>query len=124
MVQLFEKALIVLIAIVATSITLNGIQYLTKEVGGHMAAGTCEALASKLLETSYTAVTLGRAEVVISSPAEVTITFTGEKLAVSSHGYVATRDLPLRAMEFSRTFSGRCRIEIEVRGGFLWIGEA
>jgi len=124
MAQLFEKALIVLIAIVATSLTLNAIQYTVKEVQGRMIAGACEALASKLLEASYTAAILGRAEVIINSPTEVTVNFTDGRLTVSSYGYVASRDLPLKAMEFSTTFSGRLRIVLEVRDGILLAGEA
>lgn len=124
MAQLFEKALIVLIAIIVTSTTLSGIQYVTKEVEARIVAGTCEALASKLFETSYMAITMGKAELVINSPVEVTLTFMDEGLTVSSYGYVAKRNLPLRATGFSKTFSGRCRIIFEVRNGILWIGEA
>lgn len=112
-----------LIAVIATSITLNGIQNTIKEIDARMVAGTCEALASKLVEASYNAVALGKAEVVINSPIEVTLTFVDGKLTVSSHGYTASRNLPVRTMEFSRTFSGQCQIVLEFRDGILWIGE-
>ena len=123
MAQLFEKALIVLIVIIAGSLTLTCVQQITKEIEGRMAAGACEALASKLLEASYTALTVGRAEVVFSTPSEVTVTFSDEMLIVSSHGYVANRSLPARASEFSRTFSGQYKIILEARDGVLWVGE-
>ena len=124
MAQLFEKALIALIAIIAASIALSGLQYMTEEIGARMVAGTCEALASKLVEASYAAATLGRAEVVINSPAETTLTFVGERLTVSSCGYIVSRNLPMKAAEFSTTFSGQLRIVLEVRDGILWVGEA
>ena len=124
MAQLFEKALIALIAIIAASIALSGLQYMTEEIKARMVAGTCEALASKLVEASYTAAMLGRAEVVINSPAETTLTFVGERLTVSSRGYIVSRNLPMKAAEFSTTFSGQLRIVLEVRDGILWVGEA
>lgn len=124
MAQLFEKALIFLIATILASFAIGGIQRGVEKIEAYLVAGSCEALASKLVESSYVAIMLGKAEVVIDSPREMVLTFRDHELTVSSHGYEVNRNLPVRASEFSITFSGRCRIVLEFKDGTLWVGGA
>ena len=127
MAQLFEKALIILLATIAVSIALGGMEGFVKNIQVQLTAGACEVVASKIIDASYLSIFLGKeVETVLYSSVPMKIGISGDRLTVSSESYNVTRKLPRRANEFSKMFTGKYKIVIRYHDdilevdGFQW----